>query len=206
MNMLKCNPEKTDFIYFSSKFKPCSRIPNLSVESHQIVPSDTILNLGVRFDKHFLFKDRISDICRSASLSLSRISKIRSYLYVTTAERLVHAFVTAKLDYCNSLLCDLPKCQLSRLQEIQNTAARIVTLTKKRQHIAPILRNLHWLTIEKRIHYKVSIITFNILNNSCPIYQKNLIRPLHYMRNLRSTNLNCVCLYQPRSRLKNLWR
>ena len=126
---------KTDFIYFSSKFKPCSLIPNLSVESHQIMPFDTILNLVVRFDKHFLFKDRISNLCRSASLSLSRISKIRSYLDVKTVERLVHIFVTAKLDYCNSLPCDLPKCQISRLQRIQNTAARIVTLTKKNDNI-----------------------------------------------------------------------
>ena len=88
--------------------------------------------------------------------------KIRGYLDVTTAERLVHVFVTTKLDYCSSLLCRLPSYQISRLQRIPNTAALIFSFTRNRQHIAPILRGLHWLPIEKRIHYIISIITLSL--------------------------------------------
>jgi len=50
----------------------------------------------------------------------------------------VHAFVTAKLDSCNSLLYGLPKHLLSRLQSIQNTAARVLTHTRKLDHITPV--------------------------------------------------------------------
>ena len=60
-----------------------------------------------------------------------------------TTNRLTHTFVISKLDYCNSLLCGLPGREIARLQRIQNTAARIVTLTKKREHIAPMLEKLH---------------------------------------------------------------
>ena len=71
-----------------------------------------------------------------------------------TTNRLTHAFVISKLDYCNSLQCGLPSREIVRLQKIQNTVARIVTLTEKREYIAPILRKLHWLPIVKRIRYK----------------------------------------------------
>ena len=151
--MLKCNPDKTNYIYFSSKFKSNSLVPRLVFDGHELAPSDVILNLGVKFDNHLLLKDRINDICRSASLSITPTSKLRNYLDVKTTERLIHAFVSSKLDYCNSLLYGLPSREIARLQKIQNPAARIETLTKKRQHIAPILRKLHWLPIEKRIQY-----------------------------------------------------
>ena len=43
-----------------------------------------------------------------------------------SAERLVHAFITSKLGYCNSLLNGLPSTEIQKLQRIQNTAARLV--------------------------------------------------------------------------------
>ena len=162
-NLLKCNPNETNYIYFSSKFKSNPLVPTLVFEGHELIPSDVILNLGVKLDKHLLLKDRVSDICRGASLSITRISKLRKYLDVMTTNRLTHAFVISKLDYCNSLLCGLPSRETAQLQKIQNTAARIATLTKKREHIAPILRKLHWLPIEKRIRYKTCLLVYNIL-------------------------------------------
>ena len=126
-NMLKCNPNKTNYIYFSSKYKSNYLVQKLVLEGHELTPSDVILNLGVKFDKHLLLKDRISDICRGASLSITRISKLRKYLDLKTTERLIHAFVISKLDYCNSLLCGMPSHEIARFQRIQNTAARIVT-------------------------------------------------------------------------------
>ena len=117
-----------------------------------------------------------------------------------TTNRLIHAFVISKLDY-STHYC-LPNHEIVRLQKIQNTAARIVTLTKKRELIAPIVRKLHWLPIEKRIRYKTCVLVYNILNNACPVYLRKLVRMLCHTRNLRSTNTNCPKLYQPRSNHK----
>ena len=63
---------------------------------------------------------------------------------------IVNAFISSKLDHCNSLLHGLPKYLLARLQAVQNAAARVVTLTPKHVHITPILINLHWLPVEFR--------------------------------------------------------
>ena len=95
------------------------------------------------------------------------IGKIRNYLDQPTAEEFLHAFVTSKLDFCNSLLYGLSKKQPDKLQRIVNTAARI-TNTKKFQHISLVLRKLHWLPVTKRIGFKILTITYKALNEMAP--------------------------------------
>ena len=75
---------------------------------------------------------------------LRQLWAVRRSLTTEAAHTLVHAFVSSRLDYCNSLLFNVGK---ERLQGIQNAAARLVTGSRKYDHIAPVLRSLHWLPI-----------------------------------------------------------
>ena len=84
---------------------------------------------------------------------LRNIAKFRKYLSEDTSQILVHAFISSKLDNCNSLSYGLPKHLLNRLKLIQSTAARIVTLSKRFDHITPILFKLHWLP--RSAHYHI---------------------------------------------------
>ena len=93
------------------------------------------------------------------------------------------------LDYCNSLLHGLPSKVLKQLQYVQNTAARIVTGVSRRDHITPVLYQLHWLPIESRILYKILLITYKTMNNQSPSYMQELIEPYVPTRSsLRSSN------------------
>ena len=89
---------------------------------------------------------------------LRNIAKFRKYLSEDTSQILVHAFISSKLDNCNSLSYGLPKHLLNRLRLIQNTAARIVTLSKRFDHITPILFKLHWLQLNYRTHFKILLL------------------------------------------------
>ncbi len=64
-------------------------------------------------------------------------------LSVSDAEKLVHAFMTSRLDYCNALLGGCPASSINKLQIVQNAAARVLTRSRKYDHIAPILQSLH---------------------------------------------------------------
>ena len=102
---------------------------------------------------------------------------------------LVHSLVSTRIDYCNSLLVNLPACSLQKLQRVLNTAARIVSLRPKRDDIIPALISLHWLPIEHRIHYKVILFVFRCLNNLAPSHLSELLKLYAPEReNLRSSD------------------
>ena len=199
-NMLKLNQEKTELIVISSKFRPKPAIPCVSVGDEQILPKSSARNLGVTFDECCNMEEHVKKICKTSYYHLRNISKIRKYLTEETTEILVHAFVSSKLDYCNSLLYGLPKNMISSLQSVQNTAARIVTLTKKFDHITPVLIQLHWLPVHFRILFKVLLLVYKALNGMAPLYITELLSYRTCSRTLRSTDQKLLAV--PKSRLK----
>jgi len=72
--------------------------------------------------------------------------------YLSQYKMVVQAFVSSRLDYCNSLLCGIAGNLLQKLQSVQNTAARLITRTGRREHITPVLRELHGLPVRQALH------------------------------------------------------
>ena len=123
------------------------------------------------------------------------------YLSKQTCLKLMYSTLSAKLDYCNSLLYGLPDSYIRLLQRAQNSAARLITQTKKMDHITPILRQLHWLPVIYRIQFKILLLTYKSLNGLAPSYLTELIHYNNPGRSLRSSNK--VTLKVPRTRLKS---
>ena len=46
---------------------------------------------------------------------------------------------------------------MRQVQSVQNAAARLITEAKRREHITPILRQLHWLPARRRVEFKTAI-------------------------------------------------
>ena len=88
---------------------------------------------------------------KKANYAITSIGRIRKYLPSNGLKMLVNSLVISRLDYCNSLLYDIPKYQRDKLQRIQNTAARMITGARSSDHITPLLKSLHWLPVEARI-------------------------------------------------------
>ena len=101
--------------------------------------------------------------------------RIREFSSTQTTEILIHAFVTFKLDHFNSLLCNVPKSVIEKLQSVQNAAARLITRSRRCDHITPILFDLHWLPVSERIKFKILLLTFKALHQQSPTYTQDLI-------------------------------
>ena len=71
---------------------------------------------------------------------------------------LVQAFISCRLDYCNSVLAGVPDVYLQRLQSLQNAEARLVSGARRHDHITPVLVSLHWLSVRQRIIYKTAVL------------------------------------------------
>ena len=176
-NKLKINDDKTEFLIIASphSHKQLSDEHCLTVGNSSIAPSSSAKNLGVIFDDNMNMEKQISNICKSTNFQLRNIGSIRNCLNDTSASQLVHALITSRLDYCNSLLGGiLPDTQIERLQRVQNNAAQIVARLKKFDHIAPTLKSLHWLPVKYRIEFKTLLFTYRILKNTAPSYLEDL--------------------------------
>ena len=115
--------------------------------------------------------------------------RIRKYLDKKASQTLIHALVIGRIDYCNSILYGLPARELTKLQRLQNSAARIIFNIPKMCHITPVLRELHWLPVQFRIQFKFIMITFKVINGQGPIYLQELVKlQQNGAYNLRSSN------------------
>ena len=95
--------------------------------------------------------EHITSVCRGANFQLRQLRRIRPFLTQDSCAKLTHAFVTSRLDYGNSLLSGLPQYQIKKLQRVLNSAARLVSLKPKFEHISLVLMQLHWLPVTQRI-------------------------------------------------------
>ena len=203
-NFLKFNGGKTDMTIIGTK-QMLSKLPNdlsLDITGVKITPKSEVRNLGVIFDQNLNFVQHITNVCRSAYFHLHNIRCIRKYLNDEAASAAIHAFVTSRLDYANAVLYGLPKSQISRLQRVQNAAARLLTGTAHRDHITPVLERLHWLPISRRIQYKILTLTYKAIHGSAPAYLRDLVQVYQPPRSLRSGS-DAIRLVVPRTVLKS---
>ncbi|XP_034065138.1 protein polyglycylase TTLL10-like isoform X2 [Gymnodraco acuticeps] len=140
-NFLKLNSNKTELLLISSK-STLSKTHNLTVtiDGTPVSPSTQARNLGVIFDPTLSLEPHIRQVVKTSFFHLRNIAKLRPSLTRPAAERLIHAFISSCLDYCNSLLYGISSTSLSRLQRVQNAAARLLTHTKSWHHITPVLK------------------------------------------------------------------
>ena len=103
------------------------------------------------FDSNLTMDCHLTVVSNSAFCSIRNIGRIRKHLTKDAAETIIHVFVTSRIDSSSSLLYRITNTQLSRLQRLQNIAARIITYTKKTDYITPVLADLHWLQVEQRL-------------------------------------------------------
>ena len=115
-------------------------------------------------------------------------------------EKAIQALICSRLDYCNALYVGISQSSLSRLQLVQNAAARLLTNTNRHVQITPVLNSLHWLPVLHSIDFKL-LFVFKALNGLAPSYLSELLTVRNPGRALRS--INQLLLEVPRSKYKH---
>ena len=196
LNFLNFNDKKTEVVVFGGT----SVTPLVDLASLAQYRKPIVKNLGVVLDADLKFDSQIKAVAKSSFFQLRQLAKIKPVLQKKDFETVIHAFVTTRLDYCNGLYMGVSGSSIARLQLVQNAAARLLTGTKKYEHISPLLASLHWLPVHFRIHFKILLFAFKALNGLAPPYLSELLHPYTPSRSLRSADQ--LLLTVPKARLK----
>ena len=143
------NDDKTEFFGIGTPQKV--DIKSICVGNSDIHPVPTARNLGSRFDSKLSLSKHITKICASSFFHLYNIQRIRNYLSQTSTETLIHAFVSRRLNYCDSLSYGLPDSLLNKLQSVRNAWTRLIFNEHKFCHTTPLIMELHRLPVRFRI-------------------------------------------------------
>jgi hypothetical protein len=199
-DFLSLNPSQTEFLLvdlfqqLSKLGNPIIHLPN----NVAISPVHSARNIRVIFDSNLTFSEHISTVSKSCFYHIRDLRRIRNSIDHTTACTIAASLIHSKLDYCNSLLPNLPSTQTKRLQLVLNAAAHAVNKTPKFHHISPYLKSesLHWLKINERIQHKVLSLshTYKTFHSGHPSYLHSL---LSIKRNCSTRSSSLVTLNGP---------
>ena len=199
-NKLMMNPEKTEF-FIAASHAHYKRLQHLTFHLGDAVinPSTSIRNLGAVSDPQMKMNAHVSQPSCSLNFQIRNLCRIRRYLDHNTCNNAVRSLILSRLDYCSSLLNNTSKKNISRLQRIQNRCARLVLKKHRRTHSAPLLKELHWLPVDKRIQFRTLVHSFKSLHNLSPHYISCLLSTRDSSAYfLRSSTT--ICLQTPKTR------
>ena len=124
-------------------------------------------------------KKQVNSICKSSYFQIRNIGLIWKYINNETCKTLIQALIISQLDYGNVLLYNMPLSLTNSLQRVQDCDAPLVTRIHKREHITPVLFQLHWLPVHLRSLYKILFRTFKVLSRTAPMYLCDLIKKIY---------------------------
>ena len=130
----------------------------------------------------------VQNVCRTSQHHTRALRHIRSALTADMARTVACALVNSRLDYANAVLYKTSRANISKLQRIQNSLARVIMNKKRTDHMHPVLEQLHWLPVSYRIDYKVATLAFKVRSTGNPVYLRNIVTDYEPTRELRSSN------------------
>ena len=157
MHVWICRPKNIQFSWLGTSHFLGKR--DMQAVSSIMQSSDGVNNLGVYLHDSGLVMDRqVSKPCQVCYFHLRRLRTVRQSLTKESLRTLVHAFVTSRVDHCNSLLFGSHSYLLERLQSEFNSAARLILNIPNFGNISAAIRDeLHWFPIRRKFNFKIPL-------------------------------------------------
>jgi len=133
-------------------------------------------------------RTHVTAVVRACFAALRQIRSVRRSLSRHALLILVCALIVSKVDYCNSVLADIPGQLQDRLQSVLNAAARLVFSARRSERITPLLRELHWLRVPERVTFRLCVLAYRCLHGTAPTY---LAESLHQTSNVDTRRRLC---------------
>ena len=175
----------------------------VSVAGSSIPIDKNFTILGVTLDSTLALTKHVKQTVRASYFHLRALRHIRHVLTDENAKTIGAALIHSKLDYSNAILYGTSQENISSLQRVQNSLARIISNPSRPMPSAMLLSSLHWLPVKSRINYKIACLTHTALHDHQPTYLAQLLQPYNPPRSLRSSDQHLLTVPRTHFRISD---
>ena len=170
-NFLLLNPDKTKLLIYGSR-RMVSRLLDycLSLLGKELVPTQTVKDLGVTFDCKLNLNEHILNPMSTCMSSLGQINRVKYAFKKDLLITIINSLVFSKLYYCSSVWPDTTDQNICKPQGIQSFTAHIISGTRNYVHVTPILKGLRWIPVKKQSYYCDALLVFKYMTGMAPSY------------------------------------
>jgi len=153
-NLLLLNPGKTKLMIFGSRQTRAKlQFHSLPFMGKDIIPTDTAKDLGVILDSNLTYDEHIIKTASSCMSCLGQINHVKHAFDKRTLLLIINSLVFSKLLYCSNVWANTSKCNINKLQAVQNFTCHITSGARKYDHVTPIHKELNWLPVASQLYY-----------------------------------------------------
>ena len=166
-NKLTLNNEKTEYMIIGSKQRltNITNDPKIELGEAEIKRVDKSKTLGVIIDEHLTWKNQVDSIRKKVSKGIAMLRRMKEYVPISTLIKVYNAIILSHFDYCSLVWDECADYLLTKLQKLQNRAARVITGSSYETNSEDILSELNWQPLKERFRIKKAMFAYNVRNN-----------------------------------------
>ena len=150
-NRLSLNIAKTEYMVIGTR----QRLAAQDVDRISVHVDNTVIkrvqqtkSLGLTIDDNLMWKNHISVICKKISSAIGALKRVRRFICKDTAEKIYHSLIEPYFNYCCPVWDGIGNQLSSKLQNLQNRAAREITERSYETSSNNILEELNWRKLQ----------------------------------------------------------
>jgi hypothetical protein len=171
---------------------------HITILGENITPVAVAKDLGIILDSCLSYDEHIASVVSSCIAGLGQISRIKHIFDRKTLILIINSLIFSKMCYCSAVWSNTSQRNIEKLQAVQNFAARIVTGTRKYDHVTHVLQQLDWLPVKYMLKLREAIFAFKCLKGLAPSYlrEKVHVRSDVHDVNTRQKNILEIPMYR----------
>ena len=171
-NKLTLNACKTEFMLIGSRQRLSTfhNPPSLMIDGAPITHVTFTKSLGVHIDQTLSWNVHVENLCKKIASGIGALKRVRSFVPHETLRSIFMSLVQPHFDYCNSVWGCCGKTQASKLQKLQNRAARILTYSNYDANADNLIKKLGWINLDSQRSIHKAVMVYKSLNGLTPDY------------------------------------
>lgn len=177
-NRLTLNQSKTEFMLIGSRqrLNTFQSVPNLAINGKLVKQVPHAKSLGVHIDENLSWNEHIRQISKKTTCGIGALKRVRHCVPAPTLHTIYNSLVQPHFNYCSEVWGSCGSTLATRLQKLQNRAARVLTNSGYDTYAEPLIESLGWKRLYRQPDLQKAVVLFKSLNGLAPEYLQSMFK------------------------------